>query len=731
MGAPRGLLILALGAGLAVTLGSSTARGQDVAPRPIDEVEPDLAPTPVTETPEEPEEPEPATAKAPKAPAPKAAPDAGSVAARIVPPVAAPVAATVAAPVGVARPAAKADAGVPVAGPPPTPKTLQLPTTDDAQLTDAWVRWRKAQAAQNLGASSAARLEIARLRDEQGLSSLESFSVGFVRAAEARQRSNDAAGAVELASAAVDLSPDLPYAHLGLAGAYFFADATDVARVATELVTSLRRLFGDPRYLRSVEADLGAAFLLTFLATAAVVTLVLFGRRVRYLAHDVHHLFPSAVAPWQSAAALALLLTLPVTLRLGLVAVLGVPLVSVAFYLSFRERLVGAIALGLLAGMPYGAGFLARQTAFAGTLADDVFALEGGGYGADEALQHIERRVAEERAGFVELFSLGRYELRHGKVKAALAHIQTAIASHPGDSRAMVALGNAMAANGDVDGALVIYESAAKADPSLAAAPYNLGRLLELRASGMRPDAAAGEVDRAQTALARSRDLDPSLSARKELEGNPPLNKLLLAPGPLLADITALADPGAAPEKVQVQVGRQLLGDLELPLGAVLPLALGLALVAVGRVRGWVGASRVCSKCGRAVCRRCDPELGLGSEMCHQCVNVFVRRGVVPPPVKIRKQLEIERHQSRVDKLGLALGFLCSGAGHLFVGLPVRGAFYAFGFLFAVVMVFFRNGVLRAPYGDPAYFFRLGALGVVFLLFYLLPLRGLYKRQVP
>ena len=126
---------------------------------------------------------------------------------------------------------------------------------------------------------------------------------------------------------------------------------------------------------------------------------------------------------------------------------------------------------------------------------------------------------------------------------------------------------------------------------------------------------------------------------------------------------------------------------------------------------------------------RCDPELGRGSEMCHQCVNVFARKDVVPPPVKVRKQVEVARYQGRMDKLAFAFGLVCSGAGHLFAGLPVRGAIYAFFFLFAVVMFFFRAGVLRAPYADPSFFLRLAVLAVVFLAVYLLPLRGLYKRQ--
>jgi hypothetical protein len=44
------------------------------------------------------------------------------------------------------------------------------------------------------------------------------------------------------------------------------------------------------------------------------------------------------------------------------------------------------------------------------------------------------------------------------------------------------------------------------------------------------------------------------------------------------------------------------------------------------------------------VCRRCDPELGIGSVLCTQCLNVFSRKGLVPPQLKARKQAQVDRY---------------------------------------------------------------------------------------
>ena len=122
-------------------------------------------------------------------------------------------------------------------------------------------------------------------------------------------------------------------------------------------------------------------------------------------------------------------------------------------------------------------------------------------------------------------------------------------------------------------------------------------------------------------------------------------------------------------------------------------------------------------RCGRPVCRRCDPELSGGSVLCQQCVNVFARKNVVGPPVKIRKQIEVAQFRLRVERLSYLFALLCSGAGHVFFGLPVRGAIHAFVFLFTLSTVIFRQGVVRYPYGTEPLFMRLAPLGIALIEF--------------
>jgi hypothetical protein len=115
--------------------------------------------------------------------------------------------------------------------------------------------------------------------------------------------------------------------------------------------------------------------------------------------------------------------------------------------------------------------------------------------------------------------------------------------------------------------------------------------------------------------------------------------------------------------------------------------------------------------------------------MCAQCVNVFARKNLVAPQVRARKQIEIEKFHQRNDRVSYVLGMICSGAGHLFSGVPIRGALYAVLFGFFLFAAFFRHGVMRPPYDGLPEYVRMIPVAIGFLSLYLLSLRGLYRRQ--
>ena len=634
------------------------------------------------------------------------------------------------------------DAGVAaVPTPPPVPvkkvegrdklKPILTPTIGDAELIAIWTRWRTATSDLRLHDAEAAQKELLEAKADLGINDLEPFAIGFLREARLKRREKDMLASINLAATAVELAPDLPYTHLGLAEAYFAADLSSPGRYFTELRRSFVLALRDPRYARALGADAATTILLALLGTAIFGVLVLFLRRLRYILHDFHHLFPRAAQRWQTGAVAFLLLALPLVFRMGAVAELLALFFASCFYLSLKERIVAAVLIALVGVVPLGAGAIARHTAFAGTVAEDVFQLERGGLSAAEAAERVKARIADNDAGFEELFALGRYEARRGKLADAVAHYKLAATHRNNDARLLTDLGNAVLIQGDMDGASELYTNATNADATLADAFYDLAKL-HYRKATIEPDETVGqELDRAQTALTTAQHLDPRLLGREDPPPDHLMgNRLLLSPGLSIGEIVQLAQDGEHGASITTQLANRIVGEINAWLGAIYPGLLALLLIGIGALRSrGKGASKPCHRCGRAVCRRCDPELGVGSTLCNQCVHVFARRGAVPSSEKVRKQIEIRRFEERRNRIAYAFGAVGAGLGHLFSGLPIRGAIYLFVFLFGLFNLVLRNGVLRPPYGPAPLWLTVVPAALVLALAYLLSLRGLFLRQ--
>lgn len=627
--------------------------------------------------------------------------------------------------------------GTPAATPSPTPETptrpppppLLAPRVSDADLLTVWERWREARQKGDAVAAEQGRKDLLKLRDEISATDIDTFSASLVRESQEKLEAKDYSGGVRLAEAAAALSPNLPYAHFALADAYARRDVTSVGSYVGQIKAGLGALVRDPRFWRPALGNLAAVALLALLATGVAVVALLFGRRVRYALHDFHHLFPRGAGRWQSIVVAVAVLATPLLVQVGVVPVLLILFGAMALYLTMAERVVVAALLALMGLIPLAAGQIAEATAFAGTVAEDVYVLERGSFTADEAAARVLARHAEKEATFAELFALGRYQARRGQLEEAATAYKAAAALRQRNALLLTNYGNVLLAGGDLDGATRLYQEAQQADPRLAAAPYNLALLYRHLARGL-PDAQVGAaLQRARDTMEVAQSLDNTLVGRDV----PPddrllVNLLLLSPPLPKADLMALADGKAASARVESQLGRVLVGTTGM-MARIYPAALALLFFLWGYARDRIQATKSCDKCGRPVCRRCDPDLGRGAFMCSQCTNVFARKGVVPEPLRVRKQAEVQRHKTWMDRVALALGAVVSGAGHTFSGLPIRGALYSFLFLLALSAVVLRDGVLRAPYGEAPVYLKLVPVVLLIIPLYLLTLRGLRKHQ--
>ena len=691
----RGTRALAV---LLVLAGPGPAPGQVEPPRPVEELE---------------QEPPPRRPPPRKAPPPEVAPAPARPAARPA-----------------EAPARSPEPPAPAPSPAPRPlPPLIVPTAGDPELVAAFRRWQQAEREGASRIADAARSDLFALREDLGISDLEPMSMAMLRAAAERRQRQDPRGGLELAAAAVTLSPSVPYVYLGLARAQVADEPLALGRVAGALRAAAWALWKDPRYSRAALADVGTALLFAWVATAVAVMAVLVLRHARVLFHDAHHLLPRAVSRWQSTALTLLVLVLPLVFHLGLAVELLLIIAALTLYLSPTERLVAFILVAGLGAVPLVAGKLVSATAFAGTPAEDAYLLERGGLEAAPAAARVRARASDQRASFGELYALGRYEARRGHLAEASVAFQAASSLRSADARLLTEEGNIAFVEGKLDRGAQLYQRATESDPALPDPYWNLAKLHRRRARMLGDDTVGAELDRAQTALASAQRLDERLTQRPDPPDDRPLvNRLLLSPALPRSELDALADAGGRAARVRSQAAASLLGGLDPAWAAFLPLVAGGALLGLGLWRGGRGVSHACDKCGRPVCRRCDPDLSIGSQFCPQCVNVFARRGVVPPMFKVNKEMEVRRHRTRSSRIAYALGLLCSGLGHLFSGAALPGAGYAFLFLFAAACFVTRDGVLRAPYGPAPELVRILPVALLFGAVYFFSLRGLSRR---
>lgn len=624
----------------------------------------------------------------------------------------------------------------PVKAPPPEPPKKKEPpplivkVIGDLDLTAAWAKWAKANQSKVQADELAARKELLELKTLMGSTNAELWAIGMLRAAQNWEAAGDSGAAVEIATSAGDLAPDLPATWFLLTRLYFETDPSDIGRYVGTLQKGISAQFRDPRYLRPMLGDFATVLLVALVLTAGVVLIVLMLRRGYYFLYDFHFFFPRAAARWQTGALALLFLSLPIVFRMGVVPTLLLFFAAVTMYLSVPERVVAAVLISILGFVPILGSLVVEKTAFAETQAEDIYRIERGGPGVEPLVQRLEKLAAEDKVGFSERFVLGHFHLRRGHLEQAVPQLKAALAIRPDDAPAKVALAKALFLQGDLENSKSILEKLKDTSPS-AVVLMNLARIYQRRVQ-VYGDSSVGEIGKASQYQLEARQYDPTIPAISSDEPIPTqiIGNSYLRTLPLIeTDLLELAKADEAANRVRSQLSQMLVGDVPPGIALIYPVILAALLVGFGFLGKTLEAARVCTRCGRAVSRRGDPDVSPGGNMCTQCVNVFARKNVVAPSVKVRKQLDVARYEARVDRASTILGVLWSGMGHVFIGEPVRGAIYGFFFVLAIVGVVFRAGVVRPPFEGVPLIVRILPLAVMFLIVYPLSLLRLRRKS--
>ena len=660
-------------------------RAQVAAPRLVEDGD-------TAEAAPEPQRPAPGRARREAAPEPPAAP-ARSAPAEGSPDARRPTAPPAAGPASDAAPS-------PLPAPPPPPTTAAelarriVPVqTTFASLMAHWAERRNAQREADPARADAAEKALLAAKRELAIENLVTLAAAELRESRRALASNLSAEAVAHARVAVELAPDLPDAHLALARARLAAEPGKPGAALGAVADALAAAGREPHTARAFLGDLAAAAFAALFTAALATVLVLVLRTLRLFLHDFHHLPLVRGTAFVQASFLAIvLLGLPVVLGLGPLAAAAVALAAVWLYLGLAERLVATGALLVLVALPWAAGAVAGATAWTGTLAEQVHDIEQGAI-SDAGAAEIAARFADGPAPGAILAALGRHHKRRGELDEALRYYRMAVAADARAPELQVNIGNVLFLKGDLEGAKAAYLAATDQAGSdlvvLGTAHYDLSKLY-LRTSDMEKSAAAREkAEREAGEFLRRFGSDDDFSANRYLVDVPVPQ----------AKLAALAARDGSSDALAAWVRARIAGALPRPLWPWGAVGLVAALWAVGLAAGRrIGVATPCERCGRPACRRCD---GSAGALCGQCVNVFVRRGVVDARDRIRKEAQVRRHAQLVHHVTRILSVVAGGAGQLWHGAPVKGALFLLGILFSAFVLWFWRGVMPPPQPSP------------------------------
>jgi tetratricopeptide (TPR) repeat protein len=568
---------------------------------------------------------------------------------------------------------------------------------------------------------------VRQLKDDLAIENLFFIGGALIRESHEALAAGAPALAVHRCRLAVEFAPAMAEAHSCLARAMLAENPTSFKAAFNEVTAAATTSLNDPRISRAALANTLGTLFVGLLGAGFAFILVLFGRYANLYAHDVHHLFPIGARRWQTKMLAAVLLLLPVLLQMGPVPLIFTALLACALYATTVEMVVVCALLAVLAASPLLAEGIGRVAAFGGP-AVDVWLVEHG-LGTGSEVARLQKRL-EVGNDLAVAFALARKAKRDGDLATAeklyLRALEAPGATPQGLASARNNLGNVYLLEGDSAKATSQYQRAMDLKDNLVAPHFNISRALglggvETLEKVQSEQARALEIDRAGIEAFTGGQLQANRKSNKFAMDVTLTDDLLT---PLMEAEERIADP------VGDEIRAHLAGGLPLDFASALPILTGFLFVALHFGRGRLRPSGRCERCGREVCKRCDPDARPSESLCAQCVNVFIRRTGVDAAERIRKEYAVQAYHRRRHAIARVLAVL-SGAGHVMMGYPLLGLFYLLVTGSLVASVVLWRGLLHDPVAvrSGVSFFRIGLTLACLVAIYAFCLRDLVHRQ--
>lgn len=578
-----------------------------------------------------------------------------------------------------------------LAGPQPSPPPVAAPAPATAPTFEAlWAQYVAADTAGKPDAVAAALRDIRRARMERNVESLGSVGLAFVARGAAKLDAGQREEAEQVFATAVALAPGLPDTHAGLAKALLKKGPLGILPSLQETFAGLSAFLDTGRGARSARdlATLAAYFAAFGVLWAIALALLL--RRGGLLRHDIEEWLGPAHHHSAALALLLLVLLLPVATFQGWGWLPAWWLALLFAYLDGRERaLLGVLAASTLLVGPSVSALQERLQTSKNPLYHAALAATESVPDA-AATARLEAARQQDPSDHDLAYLAGAARKRAGRYEEAAELYRQALAADANDEIARNNLANIEFVRGAYDSARARYRAGtASTVPEVAATSYYNLSLAHLQKFEYQDyNAAKSNADRLAPGLiadydrwrydtgdyavvdlglshelvwAKFRGAETGVAAKNLLRGTPPPSPDWL-PGSLVSRFV-----------------------VSLPVFAVVVLA-------VSRWRGRKALTQHCRRCGTAFCRLCQLGQPTGG-LCSQCHHLFVVRDGVSAPVRNRKLAEVQESDSRRKRVMRILSVVSPGAGQIYGGWTLVGAFFALAW-YAVLGLWAASGIV-------------------------------------
>jgi tetratricopeptide (TPR) repeat protein len=488
---------------------------------------------------------------------------------------------------------------------------------------------------------------------------------------------------VERAIAGVRLAPDLPMARMALARALWLYGDAPIAAART----AFGALAAIPRHL---EASLWFAGCLLFVLGLSLIVGGLWfitlvgGTASPHAAHDLGDLLSGSMPGFARVAFLSAAMLVPLALGEGLLGLCAAVMALGVVYGDLRQRLVLFMAASIVIMGAFPVIHLAGNTlsAFSADPVSEAAFATARGFAHPVDQLRIEAAAEYDPLAAQALALRAR---RSGNLEAADAHYQALLRRTPEDPVVVNNAANVRLDLGRTESALTLYRRSAELqqDPVVL---FNLSQ-----AHGR-----AFQVDELSRTLAEAQQLNGELLAElTALQGAEPVGFVVDLPidtGQIWQRIfrSNQGQRMAAEFRASIAPGR---------LGEDSPIAVGVfaaVLVVFALFGSWMRRSHWCTRCGRRMCQRCDPEMG-GGTVCDGCTRLFRQSETTDRDLRLARINELRSREERLERFKVAASFLVPGVAGLVAKRPLRCLLGSIFAAIAALALYWRDGVVPDP----------------------------------